>query len=607
MNAPAITKNPPAPPRQNRFTASCLTALHSRFFKTVAKAATNDSLRRELTELIYRLEQDAGRRAENQDSGSISRIRDCAQVLRTIIKRRSEELSGFSMAQALRDIATGRVRPELTPAFFAEIFYLLDGLQGRETKPPFGRADFDGVANLHGREAATERGRQLDLLGRQMEQKLAVYVSGLEAEAIQRRRQRREKILAVLGGNLSDWQDWRWQTQHVIREPQMLNRLVTLSDEHREAVAKAQAHGIPFGITPYYLALMDETPSELDGSIRAQVLPSMEYIEQVCTSTTKNLDFMGEEDTTPVDLITRRYPGICILKPFNTCPQICVYCQRNWEIEKAMATGAFAGMEKIEAAIAWISGQPAIGEVLITGGDPLAMGDKILQLILEKIARIPHVERIRLGTRTFVTMPMRITPALAAMIASFREPGRREITLITHVQHPYEITPELMAAVDNCRRQAIPVYNQMVYTFFNSRRFEAAALRKKLRLIGIDPYYTFNTKGKEETIAYRVPVARLLQEQQEEVRLLPGLARTDEAVFNLPRIGKNYLKAKDQRDLLTILPDGARVYEFHPWERSLSQSSPTYLFTDVPILSYLERLGEAGENMADYETIWYYF
>jgi hypothetical protein len=68
-------------------------------------------------------------------------------------------------------------------------------------------------------------------------------------------------------------------------------------------------------------------------------------------------------------------------------------------------------------------------------------------------------------------------------------------------------------------------------------------------LIGIDPYYTFNTKDKEETLEYRVPIGRLLQEQKEEARLLPGLARTDESVFNVPGLGKNYLKANIHPDL----------------------------------------------------------
>lgn len=79
---------------------------------------------------------------------------------------------------------------------------------------------------------------------------------------------------------------------------------------------------------------------------------------------------MHEADTSPVNLITRRYPAIAILKPFNTCPQICVYCQRNWEIDRAMAPGAMASKADLEKALNWISEHPAIKEVLITGGDP---------------------------------------------------------------------------------------------------------------------------------------------------------------------------------------------------------------------------------------------
>jgi lysine 2,3-aminomutase len=163
-----------------------------------------------------------------------------------------------------------------------------------------------------------------------------------------------------------------------------------------------------------------------------------------------------------------------------------------------------------------------------------------------------------------------------------------------------------MDAVQKFRRYGMEVYNQMVYTYYNSKKFEAAALRMKLRLIGVTPYYTFNTKGKEETDDYRVPIPRLLQEQQEEARLLPGSVRTDEIVFNVPRLGKNYLRAVQHRDIISILPDGRRVYEFHPWEKKLSLVD-TYIYTDVSIHKYLKRLREDGEDVANYRSIWYYY
>lgn len=566
-----------------------------------------DTMRVLLTRLAQPLEITADEDPAGLDPAILARVRDCTRVLRNILKKRTEELTGFSVAQALWDIGHGVARPDLTPGFYAEMIHIFLGLRGDGCFQAFNNISLPPI-NSKGRRAAVDRSQQLDSLWHEVERCLNRFTFGLEDEAVRRRQLRRATILEVLGGNDNDWQDWRWHVNNIIRDVELLDKLVFLDDDQRQAVVAAREKGLPFGITPYYLSLMDDEKGDRDAAIRAQVLPPMDYVDNVCT-TGKNsdMDFMGEEDTSPIDLVTRRYPSICILKPFNTCPQICVYCQRNWEIDDAMASNAFAGLKKIDEAIQWIGDHPAIREVLITGGDPLAMGDRALADILKKVAALPSVERIRIGTRTLVTIPMRITEQLADLLATFREPGKRTVTVITHVQHPYEITPEMTTAVNRLRLRGIPVYNQLVYTFFVSRRFEAAALRRRLRMIGIDPYYTFNTKGKEETLAYRVPIARLLQEQQEETRLLPGLERTDEAVFNLPRLGKSYLKSRENRDLLSILADGSRVYEFYPWEKFITQTTQTYLATDVPILDYMERLEQRGEDISDYQTIWYYF
>jgi lysine 2,3-aminomutase len=150
------------------------------------------------------------------------------------------------------------------------------------------------------------------------------------------------------------------------------------------------------------------------------------------------------------------------------------------------------------------------------------------------------------------------------------------------------------------------VFNQLVCSLFVSRPFEASKLRMILRRIGIDPYYTFTPKGKEETNAYPVPLARLLQEQREEARLMPGSRRTDEAVYNVPGLGKNYLRAFQHGDLLAIIPDGARIHDFHPCEKGVSGGGD-YVGTDVPLLHYLSRLEALGENPDKYESIWYYY
>jgi lysine 2,3-aminomutase len=318
------------------------------------------------------------------------------------------------------------------------------------------------------------------------------------------------------------------------------------------------------------------------------------------------MDFMLENDTSPIEGVTRRYPNIVILKPILTCPQICVYCQRNWQIEDVYSEHAALGSDKLDNAIKWIEDTPEINEVLITGGDPLIFSDEQLDQLLAKVAAIPHVIRIRIGTRTPVTLPQRITDSLVRTINRYNVPGKREIMIITHFEHMTEITTDAMEAVQRIRVFGIAVYNQLVYTFYNSRRFETAALRQQLRLTGVTPYYTFNTKGKDETDAYRVPISRLLQEQQEEARQLPGSVRTDEIVFNVPRLGKNYLRASQHRDVISILPDGRRLYVFHPWEKKLALMD-TFIYADVSIHTYLKRLEQAGEDIKEYGTIWYYY
>jgi hypothetical protein len=130
---------------------------------------------------------------------------------------------------------------------------------------------------------------------------------------------------------------------------------------------------------------------------------------------TRSCDFMLESDTSPIDLVTRRYPAIAILKPFNTCPQICVYCQRNWEIEQAMAPGALAPQQKRSST----SRSPGSAPARHQGGAghrrrPARPGRQPAAGILDGLADIPHVDLIRIGSRVPVTVPMRIDDELAA-------------------------------------------------------------------------------------------------------------------------------------------------------------------------------------------------
>ena len=547
---------------------------------------------------------------DNPDLPSLSWMltRDAILVFRNIISRRSEKVAGFSFLGYLNDlIHVGEISSPPSPDFFAELSHLINGISGQADVYPKIPPAF---SKYRGEKAAKLRSIDLSRMARTVEKFSRRYPSGLDDSAKRRRYNNKLRILRHFKATDFEWSYWRWHIRHIITDAKTLKKLIRLTDEESEAVKLAQKHKIPFGITPYYLSLMDYEPGQgRDDAVRAQVIPSLKYIQKLKEFKAldeSSMDFMLERDTSPIEGITRRYPQIVILKPVLTCPQICVYCQRNWEIENVYSRAAILPKPKLEKAIEWIAQTPEINEVLVTGGDPFILSNDRIESLLYKLSRIKHIQRIRIGTRTPVSLPQRITDSLVKDINHFHIPGKREILIVTHVEHPYEITHNSMEAVQRFRRYGIEVYNQMVYTFFNSRKFEAAALRHTLRLIGITPYYTFATKGKEETDDFRVPIPRMLQEQKEEARLMPGTVRTDEIVFNVPRLGKNYLRAIQHHDVISILPDGRRVYEFHPWEKKLALAD-TYVYTDVSIYRYLQRLKAIGENIADYKSIWYYY
>lgn len=573
-------------------------ALHSSIDVRAARSALFDLLKeRELTLhtrdcIVHALER--------------SNSFHCIRVMRNFLSPRNERVSGCSVIEqlfALSRNSTGGVHH----AFVSDIIHIMKGTTG---EPVLELQEAPDFASLDGLEGGRLRSDYLDGMAGAVEEWTARYPSGLEPEVVQRRTENRERIMDYLGADTDDWNDYVWQMRNVLLSSDIIGDLIQLTDEEREAITLCVANRVPFGITPYYLSLMDREPSrKWDHAVRAQVIPPLSYVQAVLRSRAdpvSTLDFMMEGQTSPVDLVTRRYPMIAIFKPYNTCAQICVYCQRNWEIEGILSEDAMAPPKKIEAALKWFEEHPAVSEVLITGGDPAMLPNTQLRYVLGRLASIPHIRRLRIGTRVPVVLPMRMDSGFLSSLSEVHDPPKREVALVTHFEHPYEITPESAAAIRSVRSLGISMYNQQVFTMENCRRFETVALRAALKEAGVDPYYTFNAKGKEETSEYRVPIARLLQERKEEARLLPGLSRTDEPVFNIPALGKNHLRAWQHHDLISLTPRGERVYEFHPWEKNIAVA-PTYVHRDVPIDDFLASLLMRGEDPDDYRSIWYYF
>lgn len=581
------------------------------FLLLLKKSETLQQAREKVFNFLNDLERDYFNiysKSERKKMHSIEKnnAKECIRVMKNIIRTENEALTKFSSLNYLFKLAHKEEHSlnTISAGFLCEFLYLLRGIKG---KSKIDQIIFDTKKISGNSDELTYRSKRLDKYSKNMISYFGRYKSGLEDDLIKKRSTLKKKILKYFNASEKEWNDYHWQLKNIINNLNTLKSLVNLSQEEIEGLNCAKKFNISFQITPYYLSLFENVITrKYDYCIRAQVLPSVQYCFNVKKKRESglDLDFMGEKFTSPIDCITRRYAQIVILKPFDSCPQICVYCQRNWEIKSI--NEAKITKKKIILAINWIKNNENISEVLITGGDPLTLNNEFIEWIISNLSKINHIERIRIGTRTIVTLPFRINFGLIKILKKYHELGKREICIITHFEHPTEITPDAVSAIKKIKKAGINIYNQQVFTFYNSKKFETCYLRKILKLCGIDPYYSFNAKGKEETIDFRVPIARIEQERKEEARLLPGIVRTDEPVFNVPMLGKSHLRAWQDHEPIMIFADGRRAYRFYPWESKLT-TVDTFIYKDVSIYSYLKKIQKYGELINDYKTIWYYY
>src|SRR5690606_9877386 len=146
--------------------------------------------------------------------------------------------------------------------------------------------------------------------------------------------------------------------------------------------------------------------------------------------------------------------------------------------------------EDLARALQYVKDNPEIRDVLLTGGDALMLSDETLDWLLGELRGIEHVEIIRLGSRTPVTLPQRITPQLCEIIGKYHP-----VFLNTHFNHPKEITREAATACDRLSRQGIPLGNQAV--LLNGVNNDVHVMKKlchELLRIRVRPYYIFHAK-----------------------------------------------------------------------------------------------------------------
>ncbi len=273
-----------------------------------------------------------------------------------------------------------------------------------------------------------------------------------------------------------------------------LERLLVLTDEERRGLAGA-AGRFRVGATPYYASLMD--PHHPHCPIRMQVVP---VAAETGEAPGDLRDPLGEDGKRPVRAIVRKYPDRALFLAADHCAVYCRHCTRR------RITGGEEGAFDRDAAregVAWIRSQRDVREVIVSGGDPLALSDDRIGWILEELRAIPHVEVLRLATRAPVVNPMRITAELAARLRRIAP-----LFVLTHFNHPKECTPEAREACERLVDQGVPVENQTVLLRrVNSSARIIADLNRRLLSWRVRPYYLHQGDLAEGTAHLRTPLA----------------------------------------------------------------------------------------------------
>jgi len=302
---------------------------------------------------------------------------------------------------------------------------------------------------------------------------------GMGAAEQEKYERQKAKILAHLGATEENWNDYKWQLKNRIFDLDTLLQIIKLEDDEVQAVREV-GEQFRWGISPYYLALIDED-NKYD-PIKLQAIPTKAEL-----LVGGQADPMGEEYTNPAGSITRRYPDRVIINVTNQCAMYCRHCQRRRNIG---SKDFHTTRKKLEESIAYIRSNPEIRDVLVTGGDALMLADSTLDWLLGELHAIPSVDYVRLGTRVLVTMPQRITDSLVEILK--KSPP---LFINTQFNHPKEITKEAKAACDKLVNAGIPLGNQAVLlNGINNDKYVMRLLNQELLKLRVRPYYIFHAK-----------------------------------------------------------------------------------------------------------------
>ena len=291
------------------------------------------------------------------------------------------------------------------------------------------------------------------------------------------------------------WNDWTWQAKNRITNLTELKKYITLTQEEEQGIEKCLAT-FRMAITPYYLSLIDlDDPCD---PIRKQAIPSA---DELYFAPEESADSLHEDTDSPVKGLTHRYPDRVLFLLTDRCAAYCRHCTRRRLVGQ---TDNSMPREQIDACIDYIRQHSEVRDVLLSGGDAFMLSDEMLEYVISNLRKIEHVEIIRLGTRTPIVMPQRITENLCNMLKKYHP-----IWVNVHFNHPNEITAESAAACARLADAGIPLGNQSVLMAgINDCVHVMRKLVNELVRIRVRPYYIYACDLSLGLSHFRTPVSK---------------------------------------------------------------------------------------------------
>lgn len=305
---------------------------------------------------------------------------------------------------------------------------------------------------------------------------------------------------------------WRREVRHAITSLEGLERALVLSEDERAGVERALAGGFPLAITPYYLSLCDRTDPRCP--IRLQCVPR---IDEAHEGRGDLRDPLGEEAHEVARHLVQRYPDRALLLVTDRCSVYCRFCTRSRMVG---AGGGVRSRAQLAEAFDYLRAHRELRDVIVSGGDPLVMSDERLRALLSELAEIDHLDTVRVASRTPVTLPHRITDELCQALRA-----HPATWLMTHFNHPKELTDEARAACARLADHGIPVMNQCV--LLRGVNDDAATLERLFRGLvraRVRPYYLLQADPVRGTSHLRTPLSTGLSIMAQLQGRLTGIA-----------------------------------------------------------------------------------